>query len=250
LSAGLCAYIGVYLILKRIVFVGIALAEVAALGIAMGLFFGLSPTYAALATTIMGAILLWSCTDVYTLPRESLIALTYCLAASLAIILIAKNPMAEARGINLISGNLLYIDSVDLWTIGGITLLVLPLHITLFRQFIFVSFDKETARAQGVRASLYDFLIYLSIGVVVAGAIKIAGVLFVFAALVVPPMVGLILGRRTQYIFLISTLIAGGLIPIGLWVSYRWDFPSGPTTVCIYSMVYMLIVLFRRMLLE
>jgi len=246
LTAGLCAYIGVYLILKRIIFVGIALAEVAALGVAIGLFLGFSPTIAALATTIIVVMLFWLSADVYTLPRESVIALAYCLAASLAIILIVKNPMAEAMGINLISGNLLYINSFDLWTIGGIAVLVTALHMMFFREFIFVSFDKETAQAQGIRANLYDFLIYLSIGVVVAGAIKIAGVLFVFAALVVPPMIGLILSLKTKYIFLVSSFVAMVGVPIGLWISYKWDFPSAPIIVCIYCGFYLCMLLMGR----
>lgn len=247
---GLCAFLGVYVILKRIVFLGIALAEVSALGVAAGLFLGINPVGSALALTVLAAALFWMPYQSGSVSREGIIGFSYVLAAALAVIMIAKNPMAESKGLDLVSGNLLYVEIPDLVILGMLAVCVVTLHAVLYRSFLFVSFDAATARASGFNALLYDFLIYLSIGVTVGVTIKIAGVLFVFGSLVVPPLAGLILFRRMRWIFAASVLF--GIISAfgGIVISIEMDWPTSPsiliTSCCFVLLVTAAKVVIRR----
>ncbi|MBL7130990.1 MAG: metal ABC transporter permease [Candidatus Omnitrophica bacterium] len=240
-----CAYLGVFVILKRIVFMGIALSQVAALGVALGLFVGINPIISAFVLTFVGVILFWIPFAEKNISRESFIGFTYAFCAAISIILIAKNPLVEARGLNLISGNLLYTNWLDIKILGIASLFILALHLFFFKEFIFISFDRETAFTTGLKANFLDFLLYLTIGVVISLSMKVCGVIFVFASLIIPAMIGLIIARRIGMIFFISCLAAALSVVIGLICSYLWDLPSSPTIVGLYSLLFILCFLLR-----
>ncbi len=245
---GLCAFLGVYVILKRIVFLGIALAEVSALGVAAGLALGINPMGSAIFLTVLAVTLFWMPYRGRSVSRESIIGFSYVLAAALAVILIAKNPMAESRGLDLVSGNLLYVEDHDLVIVGVLAACIAILHAVLYRNFLLVSFDAETAQASGMHASLYDFLIYLSIGATVGVTMKVAGVLFVFGSLVVPPLAGLILFRRMRSIFIASVLVGILSAFAGIVISTTLDWPTSPSILLTSCCLVILIALFGAIL--
>ncbi len=236
-----CAYLGVFVILKRIVFMGIAISEIAALGVALGMFIGIDPVLSAFILTLLGVILFWiPCTE-KNISREALLGFTYVFCAAISVILIAKNPLTEARGLNLISGNLLYTTWQDIKILGITALFILFLHMIFFKEFVFVSFDKETALTTGLKANLFDLFLYLTIGIITGVSMKICGIVFVFASFIIPAMIGLFVARTIGKIILISLLVAIFCIAIGLWLSYVCDFPSGPTIVGLYGLVFIIL---------
>lgn len=238
ITACLCAYLGVFVILKRIVFVGIVLSQAAALGLALGLFIGINPVMGAFILTLLGVLLFWIPFAEKNISRETLLGFTYAFCASLAIILIAKNPLATARGLDLISGNLLFITGRDLQILGIASILIIVVHAIFFKEFIFISFDRETAFTAGLKANLLDLLLYLTIGIAISLSMRICGIIFTFASLIIPAMMGLILARRTGMIFFISCLAAALCVVMGLSLSYLWDLPSSLTIVGIYSALF------------
>jgi len=245
---GLCAFIGVYVILKRIAFVGVAISEISALGVAAGLMLGLDPTVSAIVLAAAAATAFWYFGDNRAVPREGIVAFSYVVAAALAVILIAKNPAAEARGIDLLSGNLLYVETGDLALVGIVAGVVLAVHILLAKTFLFVSFDRETASATGIKAEFYDFLIYLTVGVSAAVSMKFAGVLFVIGSLAAPPLAGMLLARRTGGLIVSSVLVAVASCAGGVPLSIALDWPTAPTIVLVMCAVVPAAAAARRVL--
>lgn len=248
LGAGLCSYLGVFVVLKRIVFIGMALSEIAVLGVALGLFIGLDPIVLALVLTICASVLFWAGGNEKNISRESIIGLVYVSSMAASIMLIAKNPRAESRGLDFISGNLLYAGWPEIKILVIAALFILLLHLFFFKEFIFVSFDYETAKTSGLRANLFNFLLFLSLGIAISLSMKICGVVFVFASLLIPAMIGLEAAKSIGSIFFISCLSAGLCVVIGLLLSYMGDLPSGPTIVGMYSLVFILITLGKKLL--
>jgi ABC-type Mn2+/Zn2+ transport system permease subunit len=244
----LCAFLGVFVMLKRIVFLGITLAEVSALGVAAGLIIGIDPMLSALVLTVGAVFLFWLPYRSTSISREGLIGFTYVSAAALAVILIAKNPMAESKGLDLVSGNLLYVGPADLAVAGILTLAVAVLYALMYRNFLFVSFDPETARASGINAGLYDFLIYLSIGVTAGVTMKMAGVLFVFGSLVIPPLAGLLLFRRMPHIIAASVVFSIVCSIAGIVISVLFDWPTAPS-ILVTDCALLIVIAALKMLL-
>ncbi|MEW6171195.1 MAG: metal ABC transporter permease [Candidatus Omnitrophota bacterium] len=125
--------------------------------------------------------------------------------------------------------------------LGVAAFIIFSLHLFFFKEFIFVSFDRETAMTTRLKANLLDFLLYLTIGIMISLSMKICGVIFVFASLVIPAMVGLLMAKSIVKIFLCSILTAIFCLIIGLLISYIWDLPSGPTVVGLYGLVFIIL---------
>ncbi len=94
LTAVSCAYLGVFMILKRVIFMGIALSQAAALGVAGGMFIGISPLLGAFIATLLAIVLFWIPFSEKVISREALLGFVYAFSAAAAVILIAKNPLA------------------------------------------------------------------------------------------------------------------------------------------------------------
>jgi len=233
LVAVTCAFLGVFVVLKRIVFVGIALAQLSSAGVALALLLGLSaglyPTLFSLLFMSVG-IFLFSVTT-RRIPQESLIGIGYAGAAALGILLVARSAAGESHMLNLLFGNILAATPKDILLLVAAFGLVGLLHFFFHKEFIFVSFDAEMASALGLKARLWDLLLYLSIGVTIAVAIKVAGALLVFALLVIPATGALLAARRLRGVFLLSGGLAVIPVVAGLWLAFVWDLPPAATIV-------------------
>ncbi len=251
---GICAYLGVFLILKRIVFVGAALSQMAAVGVVIGHMIGhkIGLNFEALAFlfSILGVLFFWLPVSGGSITRESIIGFSYIFASALAILIIAKDPLAEVENLDLFSGNILFVSDFDLLLISGISGIIFIVHMIFHKKFIFVSFDLTTAQTLKIPARFYDFLIYFTLGIAISVGIRSAGMLFIFSSLVIPAMTGLSLFQRLRWIFLASVLSIWIASIIGIVVSYRFDFPTGPAISVTNALILLICLFVKRFLLR
>ena len=250
-----CSVIGVYVVLRRIVFVGAALAELSSAGIAlaiwmtgMGIVTGLAshPLAFSLLVTLVGAAIFGLGGGGRALvPHDATIGAAYVLAGAAAILLIAKSTTGEAHDIFL-HGNILGITRHDTMVLAAVALPVLLLHIIFFKEFLFVSFDRETARTLGYRIGLWNQLLYFTLGLVIAVSMQFAGVMLVFDFLVVPAVTGLILSRTMRGLFAWSVSSALLAALIGFSMSIPFDLPTGPTIIAASGLIALLAWIARR----
>ena len=252
-----CSVLGVYVVLRRIVFVGAALAQLSSAGIALGMFlYGLGiggelthhPVAMALIVTIAGAIFFGLGGGGRAgVPPDAVIGVTYAVAAAAGIILIAKARAGEAHDLFL-QGNILGITRADTYVLLAVAVPVLLLHTIFYKEFLFVSFDRETARTLGYNVRRWNLLLYLTLGVVIAYAMQFAGVMLVFNFLVLPAVTGLLLARSMGGIFAIA--IGSGLVAaaLGFSMSVPFDLPSGPTIIAVSGAIALTAWVGRRFL--
>jgi ABC-type Mn2+/Zn2+ transport system permease subunit len=237
-----CSVLGVYVVLRRIVFVGAALAQLSSAGIALGMFlYGLGiggelthhPVAMALIVTVAGAMFFGvGGGGRGGVPPDAVIGVTYAVAAAVGIILIAKARVGEAHDLFL-QGNILGITRADTYVLLAVALPVLLVHVAFYKEFLFVSFDRETARTLGYNVRFWNLLLYLTLGIVIAYAMQFAGVMLVFNFLVLPAVTGLLLARSMSGVFAVA--IASGLAAaaLGFALSVPFDLPSGPTIIAV-----------------
>ena len=252
-----CSVLGVYVVLRRIVFVGAALAQLSSAGIALGMFlYGLGiggelthhPVAMALIVTIAGAMFFGvGGGGRGGVPPDAVIGVTYVVAAAAGILLIAKAQVGEAHDIFL-QGNILGITRVDTLVLVAVAAPVLLVHAVFYKEFLFVSFDRETARTLGYNVRFWNLLLYLTLGVVIAYAMQFAGVMLVFNFLVLPAVTGLLLATSMRGIFTMA--IASGLLAavVGFSLSVPFDLPSGPTIVGVSGLIALLAWGARRLI--
>ena len=236
-----CAVLGVYVVLRRIVFVGAALAELSSAGIALAFWLagmGWAVTVAShplalsLAVTLAGVAFFSVGQGRPRVPPDATIGVAYAVAAAVGILLIAKAAHGEAHDIFL-EGNILGLTRADDITLLAITIPVLLVHIVFYKEFLFVSFDRETARTLGYRVTWWNLLLYLTLGVVIAFAMQFAGVLLVFNFLVLPAVTGLLVARTMRGTFAVAVISAILAAVVGFSLSVPFDLPSGPTMIAV-----------------
>jgi ABC-type Mn2+/Zn2+ transport system permease subunit len=237
-----CSVLGVYVVLRRIVFVGAALAQLSSAGIALGMFLnGLGvggelthhPVAMALIVTIAGAMFFGIGGGGRAgVPPDAVIGVTYAVAAAAGILLIAKAKTGEVHDIFL-QGNILGITRLDTLILLAVAIPVLLVHAIFYKEFLFVSFDRETARTFGYNVRFWNLLLYFTLGVVIAYAMQFAGVMLVFNFLVLPAVTGILLAQGMRGIF--TAAIASALIAalVGFSLSVPLDLPSGPTIIAV-----------------
>ncbi len=237
-----CSVLGVYVVLRRIVFVGAALAQLSSAGIALGMFlYGLGlggelthhPVAMALIVTIAGAIFFGIGGGGRAgVPPDAVIGVTYAVAAAAGILLIAKAKTGEAHDIFL-QGNILGITRVDTIVLLAVAIPVLIVHVIFYKEFLFVSFDRETARTLGYNVKFWNLLLYLTLGAVIAYAMQFGGVMLVFNFLVLPAVTGLLLAQSMRGIFTVAVGSALLAALLGFSLSVPFDLPSGPTIIAV-----------------
>lgn len=235
-----CSVLGVYVVLRRIVFVGAALAQISSAGIAialwlagMGVLPGLTshPLAVSLLITLAGVVF-FSRPSRGDIPPDASIGVAYAVAAAAGILFIAKAKSGEAHDIFL-QGNILGITRSDTLLLLAASVPVLVAHAVFYKEFLFVSFDRETARTLGYRVARWDLALYLTLGIVIACAMQFAGVMLVFNFLVLPAVTGLFVGGSMRATFIVSVGSALLAAVIGFAASIPLDLPSGPTIIAV-----------------
>jgi zinc transport system permease protein len=246
LAAMMCSMVGVYVVLKRLVFVGITLAQLSSAGVALALLLHLHPTVLALSTSLVGVAFFSQVpSSQRRLPLEAVIGASYILAAALGVLCMAKNPVGEARALNVLFGNILSVHTDEILALAVILVVLVLVHVVFYKEFLFVSFDIETARAQGMQARLWNLLLYLTLGLAIAFAIRSMGVLLVFTFLTVPAMTARLVANRMASLFTLAVLFGSLSVPLGLYLAFRLDLPTG-TTVAATAVAVLLLVLAGR----
>jgi ABC-type Mn2+/Zn2+ transport system permease subunit len=235
-----CSVLGVYVVLRRIVFVGAALAQLSSAGIALAMYLsgiGIGgaltnhPVALALIVTIAGAMFFGIGGGGRShVPPDAIIGVTYAVAAAAGILLVAKAKVGEAHDIFL-QGNILGITRADTYVLLAVTIPVLVIHGAFYKEFLFVSFDRETARTLGYNVTFWNLLLYFTLGIVISNAMQFAGVMLVFNFLVLPAVTGLLLARSMSGIFTVAVIAALLASVIGFSLSVPFDLPSGPAMI-------------------
>ena len=254
------SYLGLHVIAREVIFVDLSLAQMAALGSLSALLFHVAPesptTYVfALLATAVGAFLFaltrssnhGSTVGAGRVPQEAFIGIVYVVASAAAVLVANKVPGGGEAVEKTLVGSLLWVT----WkTIRNLALAYVALGIFQFalrRRFLTISFHPEQAEAQGWKVRLWDFLFYLSFGVVITLAVPIAGVLMVFSFLVVPAVIANLFTADKRKLTIIAWSSGALASILGLWLSYTKDLPTGPLVVCMYGLLLIGAAVLRRL---
>lgn len=237
----LLVYLGLHVVQRGIIFIDIAMAQMASLGICLAVLLRLDleswTTFGiALAFTLLGATI-FSVTGkrASQIPQEAVIGISYVVAAATAVLLLSRAAEGDEEIKNMLIGNILLVTPREVWERFALFAAVGVFHFIFRKHFLLVSFDREGAYRTGLRVRWWDFIFYAVFGLVVTSFVRIAGVLLVFSYLIVPAVCGINLARRIGNRLLIGWIIAliGGVA--GLFLSYWWDLPSGAAIVCTFG---------------
>lgn len=235
-------YFGIHVLLREVIFVDLALAQIAAMGTVVAFALGHEPgstlafVFSLGAATVGAAIFSWSRTSRQTVPQEAIIGITYVIASAATLLIADRAPEGAEHIKELLAGTVLWVTWPTVLENALVCAAVAGFHFAFRRRFTLISEHPERAFAKGVAVRWWDFLFYLSFGLVITVAVAVAGVLMVFAYLVAPAMIAL--ASRDSWPGRLAVAWTIGLLAtaLGLAASYQWDFPSGPAIVCVLGL--------------
>ena len=239
---GIHAYLGLHVLARGVIFVDLALAQMAALGLTAGLLAGHAPqsdaAYAwALAFTAVGAALLaLTGRQRGVVPQEAIIGIVYAVAAALTVLVLDRVPQGGEYIKQLLVGSILAVSAEEVIRIAGLYAVVGAFHWLCRRPMLALSSGQAPPRA-----ALWDFVFYFTFGLVVTSSVRVAGVLLVFSYLIVPAVVGTWLATRLGARLLIGWTVGVVVSALGLGLSYLADLPTGATVVGTFGAVLALL---------
>lgn len=250
------AYLGLHVIAREVIFVDLSLAQMAALGSLTALLFHLDPdsskTYLfALLATALGAFLFAltrSSGRTSRVPQEAFIGIVYVVASAAAVLVANRVPGGGEAVEKTLVGSLLWVTWPQIAHLAVVYAALGVFHFALRRRFLTISFHPAEAERTGWHVRWWDFLFYLSFGVVITLAVPIAGVLMVFSFLVVPAVIANLFTADKRRMAAISWGTGALASILGLWLSYSRDLPTGPLIVCMYGLLLVAAVAVRRLL--
>ena len=249
-----CPLVGVFLVVRRLVFMGVALPQISSTGVAIALSLPLwlgfkvtgHPSESAHGLAFVGSITL-SLAAILVLAflerrgrghPEGRLGTAYVVAAALSILLLAKNPYGEIGWLDMLKGEVITISNFDLALTAATLLLVLATLGFYYKELLFVSFDRETAVTLRKNVVFWNILLYLLIGLTVSMAVLSVGPLIAFGFMQIPALTAHLFARNMRQFTALASLIGGVMAFLGFWISYQLDLPVGPTDVVLLGVFY------------
>jgi len=249
-----CPLVGVFLVMRRLVFMGVALPQISSTGVAIALSLPLwlgvnlsgHQAQSAHALAFAGSVT-FSLTAILALAfmerrgrgqPEGRLGTAYVVAAALGILLLAKNPYGEIGWLDMLKGEVITISNFDLVLTAATLAIVLAVLAVFQKELLLVSFDRETAIILHKNVLFWDVLLYILIGLTVSMAVLSVGPLIAFGFLLIPALIAHLFSRTMRQFMTLASTIGGVVAFLGFWLAYKFDLPVGPTDVVLLGAFY------------
>jgi zinc/manganese transport system permease protein len=256
---GIHAYLGVHVVERGVIFVDLSLAQIAALGSTIALLLPFTDgdphgpwTYwISLLFTFIGAAIFSTIRSKKAhIPQEAIIGICYAVASAGAMLAMSKASAESEHLKDMLVGNILAVSWPEVRETAVLYVLVGIFHYAFRKNFLAISMDHDRAEASGLNVKLWDFLFYASLGFVVTRSVSIAGVLLVFCYLIVPSVAAMLysrdIGKRLAIGWTMGTVVSA----LGIYFSVSLDLPTGPTMVCTFGLVLVLMALVKPLIVR
>jgi zinc/manganese transport system permease protein len=252
--AGIHAYLGVHVVERGVIFVDLSLAQIAAFGATIALLLPISggdphgPAvyWVSLAFTFFGALLFSTIRSKRArIPQEAIIGIAYAVASAATILAMSKATSEGEHLKDMLVGNILAVSQEEVLTTAGLYVLIGAFHYVFRHRFLLITMDPQRAESEGISIRWWDFLFYMSFGLVVTRSVAIAGVLLVFCYLIVPSVGAMLYADRIGPRLAIGWAMGSIVSALGVYLSLVLDLPTGATIVVTFGLVLMLIAALR-----
>lgn len=253
---GICGYVGIHVVMREVIFIDIALAQIAALGASLGIFLGFDLKdpwiyFISLTLTLVAALLL-STTRRLTkfVPQEAFIGILYATGAAAVILAGDRLPHGAEHVHDLMVGHILWVNWPEVGVYALIYLLLGLVYFLIHKRLIEISKNIKKDNSANFHFLLWDFIFYALMGILVTFAVRVAGVLLVFGFLIVPAVIGTLLGKTFSGRLAIGWITGILISLVGSYLSFILDFPTGGMVVVTLGITLLLVSILRSIQLK
>jgi len=237
LAAIACGIVGVYVVVKRVVFISGGIAHASFGGIGLGYFLGINPILGAMFFTIASALGMGLVTKRMRFPEDTAIGILWAMGMALGIIFISLTPGYAPNLFSYLFGNILTVPAFDLILMLILDVIIITLVILFYKEFLLLSFDEEFSTIVGVPTERLYLLLLCLIALTVVVLIRVVGIILVIALLTIPAALARQFTHSLKKMMLLSILAGAVFTFSGLWLSYLLDLASGATIILVGGIV-------------
>lgn len=232
-------YLGIHVITRKVIFVDLALAQIAALGATYAVTLGYDPNSDSLWVALFSLAFTFVGAGAFAIarmrrervPQEAFIGIIYAVASAAAILILSKSATGGEELKHMLVGDVLLVSLPSVISMAILYGCIGIFHVIFRKKFLAISLDPETAESSGINIRLWDILFYMSFGVVIVKSVAIVGVLLVFSYLVVPAVIAQMFSDTVVGRLLLGWLVAILASMAGIVWSFYSDYPTGPAVV-------------------
>jgi zinc transport system permease protein len=237
LAAVACGIVGVYVVVKRIVFISGGIAHASFGGIGLGYFLGISPIIGALVFSVASGLAIGGITRRTRLPADTAIGILWAIGMALGVIFVYLTPGYAPDLMSYLFGNILTVPLSDILLMLVLDAVIIGIVVIFYKEYLILSFDEEYATAVGMPVERLYLLLLGMIALTVVVLIRVVGMILVIALLTFPAAMARQYTHNMKKMMLLS-VIFGFLFTLGgLWLSYELKLPSGATIILLGGVV-------------
>ena len=248
-----CSILSVYVVLKRLAFIGQGISHSAFGGVALALFLfedsagaDLKVNAVTLVFCLIVAVLIGWASRGKRVSEDSAIGIFFAVSMAAGVIFIALRQRYTGEVFSYLFGNILGVSSSDIVSISVLAALVLAVIIAFFKEIFFFCFDERLATISGLPTRFLHYLLLILLALTIVISIKVVGIILVSAFLVIPGATAKLLSSSFKTMLVISAAVGTASSLIGLYASYHLEVPSGATIVLVQFVILILAMIVRR----
>jgi ABC-type Mn2+/Zn2+ transport system permease subunit len=260
LLALVLSLVGVLVVARDQIFIGVAVSQASTLGIACGLRlfsgFGLSQmtgwhedvwlSLMAVVFAVLAALLTARGHMIGGESHEALTGWVFLASASVAILLVAHSPHGLEEVQRLLASSIIGATAIDVWLFGGLAALTVLMVVFLHRQVLLFALDPAMATAVGMRTSRWAVMTAAWLGLLIGLSMRVSGILYTFGHLVLPALIAKNLCREVKTAFWLAPCLTVSASVVGFVIANHWDYPPAQMTVALLSLMLALTWVRRR----
>lgn len=237
--ACLLAWLGVFVIMRRMSFFSDGIAHASLAGVAAGVLAGIHPLMTALVFSIVFSLIIYSLEKKTTLSSDAIIGILFTSGMAFGVVLISFKRGYQPDLVSFLFGNILAIKSTDLGIIAMFSLGIIAFLAYNHRSITLMALDADTAYMAGVKVDLLHVAFYIILAVSVVLGLKILGIILVSALLIIPASTAKLVSKSFRGLIVQSIIFSELIVILGIVLSYALDSPTGPMIVLVGTGIFL-----------
>lgn len=250
LASVCCGIIGSYIVCRRIVFISGGITHASFGGIGLGFYLEIHPLLGAAAFAILTALCIELFSKKAEVREDSMIGILWAFGMAIGIIFVDLTPGYAPNLINYLFGNILTVSHLDLYLMGALVVIILAIFGTLFKEILYISFDEEYAKTQGVPTRAINCVLICLVALTIVIVIRVAGIILVISLLTIPQAIAGLFSKNFKTIIFYSIGFCFLASMVGLFASYKLDIPSGACIIFISVIMFVAVDITKRLYLK
>ncbi|HLP59952.1 MAG TPA: metal ABC transporter permease [Candidatus Deferrimicrobium sp.] len=241
LSSITCGFIGAYIVSRRIVFISGGISHASFGGVGIAYYLGIPPLLGAAVFSMLSAIGIEALSHKSELREDSLIGMMWSFGMAVGIIFIFITPGYAANLMSYLFGSILTISYWEIFLMSALALLILLFFTLLYKEILFVAFDEDYARTQGIPTKIINLVLISLVALTIVINIRVVGIILVISLLTIPQATANLITKNFKLIIIYSAGFAFLASFFGLFLSYQLNIPSGAAIIFISIIIFLLL---------